>query len=129
MQLSPFLRTILKLDAASCLVMAAALAPGAALLGSMLGIPAALLTSAGISLIPIGLFILWLGSRERAPSMLVYLVVAGNLGWTAASFVSLALLPDVLPFGLAVVTAQALAVAAFALLELRGARESQWASA
>lgn len=128
MQLSRFLRTVLKLDAASCLVMAAALVPGAELLEPDLGIPATLLASAGASLIPIGLFILWLGTREAAPPVLVYLVIAGNLAWTVASLASLALL-SVTTLGLATLVGQALAVAAFAMLELRATRESRWASA
>lgn len=129
MQLSHFLRTILKLDAASCLLMAAALVAGSAMLETVTGIPAALLVSAGMSLIPIGLFILWLGTRKNAPSSFVYLVVLGNLGWTAASFVVLTFTPTISPVGMAGLIAQAISVAVFAMLELRGARESQWASA
>jgi hypothetical protein len=129
MQLSSFLRTILKLDAASCLLMAAALVPGAALLESLLGIPSAVLSGAGLSLIPVALFILWLGLRERASAMLVLLVVFGNIGWTAASFALLAVLEAINPIGVIALVSQALAVAGFALLEWRGLRASMCASA
>lgn len=129
MQLSNFLRAVLKLDAASCLMMAAASIIGAEPLEPILGIPASLLASAGLSLVPIGIFILWLGTRERAAAALVYLVIAGNAAWAAGTIASLALLPAVSTLGAATVIGQASVVAVFALVELRGARESRWASA
>lgn len=89
----------------------------------------AVLAAAGTSLIPIGLFILWLGFRERAASAILYLVILGNVGWTGASFASLGLLPGITTMGLALLVAQALAVGLLAMLELRGVKESLWASA
>ena len=90
MQLSKFLRTVLKLDALSCLAMAALALPAAGMLREPLGIDPAVLTPAAASLIPIGLFIGWLGTRREAPAALVWLVIAGNLGWSAASFAAAA---------------------------------------
>ena len=68
MQLSNFLRTILKLDAASCLGMAALTLPAAGALQLPLGIGSSLLQAAAAALVPIGLFMLWLGSRREAPA-------------------------------------------------------------
>ena len=128
MQLSPFLRTVLKLDAASCLAMAASLFSTADLLSPLFGLPIAMLTEAAILLVLVGLFILWLGTRERSSPRLVRLVVFGNVGWAAASFLSLALFPSITGLGLAAVSGQAVAVLALAALEWRGLRESLWAS-
>src|SRR5687767_2382030 len=52
MILSNFLRTVLKLDAASCLGMAALVLPTAAALEAPLGVDAAILTAAAASLVP-----------------------------------------------------------------------------
>ena len=124
MQLSNFLRTILKLDAASCLGMAALVIPTAAALEAPFGIEASALTAAAASLIPIGLFILWLGTRREAPALLVWLVIAGNLGWTAASLAAAGSLPGITPLGQAAVAGQGLAVLVLALAEWVGLRQS-----
>ncbi|MGI8932186.1 MAG: hypothetical protein ACR2FK_07400 [Sphingomicrobium sp.] len=129
MNYSTFLRTVLKLDCASCLATAALLAPGAGTLSGPLGIPAALLGAAGLALIPIGLFIGRLGVRREGPASLVGLVIAGNLGWVAASLAVTAALPSILPLGAAFVIGQALVVLVLAMLEWRGLRQGRAAQA
>lgn len=129
MQLSSSLRAILKLDAASCLLMSAPLAGGAGLLSQPLGLPDALLFEAGVLLAIVGLYILWLGLREQAPPALLWVVVVGNVGWAMASFAALALVSEATALGVAAVVMQAAAVLLFAALEWRGVRESIWASA
>jgi len=129
MQLSPFLRTVLKLDAASCLSMAASLVLGAAIFEPYLGLPKALLTAAGIALVPIGVFMFWLGVQERGSAVLVQLVVIGNIGWALASLALFELIPEMTLLGAVVVAAQALAVILFALLEWRGLQGSGASSA
>lgn len=124
MQLSKFLRTILKLDAASCLGIAALMIPTAAALEAPFGIDSAALTAAAASLIPIGLFILWLGTRREAPAMLVWLVIIGNLGWTAASLAAAGSLPAITPLGQAAVVGQGIAVLVLALAEWAGLKSS-----
>ena len=124
MQLSSFLRTVLKLDAASCLAMAAITFPASSALEPLLGVPAALLQGAGLSLVPIGLFILWLGTRAEAPAALVYAVILGNMGWAASSLATAFGLPGITAAGTALVAGQGLAVLAIAFLEYRGARGS-----
>jgi hypothetical protein len=129
MMLSTFLRTVLKLDAASCLGMAAIVLPGAAILAAPLGIDASLLRGAALSLVPIGLFILWLGTRRQAPAAALYLVIAGNVGWASASLVTAFELPAITPLGTLAVAGQGLAVLALAALEWRGVRQSRMIAA
>ena len=122
MTYSNFLRTVLKYDAASCLGMAALLLPFADGLAGPLGISSELLTWAGAALIPIGLFIGWLGVRGQGQEALVWLVILGNLGWVAASFGVAANLPGITPAGTLVVVAQSLTVLLLSVLEARGLR-------
>lgn len=129
MQLSNFLRTVLKADAASCLGMAAVILPAAGALQAPLGIDSAILQGAAASLIPIGLFILWLGTRREAAAGFVALVILGNLGWTAASLVATASIPGITALGQLAVTGQGLAVLALALAEWAGLRQSRGATA
>ncbi len=121
---SNFLRTVLKLDAASCLGMAALVLPTAGSLAPIVGMNAAALSAAAASLIPIGLFILWAGTRREAPAAVVYLIILGNLGWTAASLATAFALPEVTGIGTLLIAAQGLAVFVLALLEWRGVRQS-----
>lgn len=124
MQLSKFLRTVLKLDAASCLAMAAIVIPGAAGLERPVGIDSGVLTASAASLIPIGLFILWLGTRREASPLLVGLVIAGNLGWSAASLAAAGSLPGITQLGQAAVAGQGLAVLVLAIAEWAGLKMS-----
>lgn len=124
MTYSRFLRIVLKLDCLSCLAMAALLVPGAATLAGAFGLPKELLREAGLMLIPIGLFIGWLGMRGHGPAALVGMVVAGNIAWTLSSLATVALLPAMTPIGTVFVAVQALAVLVIALLEWRGLRQS-----
>lgn len=128
MQLSNFLRTVLKLDAASCLGMAALVLPAAGALQAPLGIDPAFLRAAAAPLIPIGLYMLWLGTRREAAPGLVWLVIIGNVGWTAASLVAAASLLGISPLGQLMVTGQGLAVLALALAEWAGLRQSRAAA-
>jgi hypothetical protein len=129
MRFSNFLRTLLKLDSASCLGMAALVLPTAGALQASLGIDAALLRAAAAPLIPLGLFILWLGLRREAAPALVWLVIMGNIGWAAATLITAANLPGISPVGQLAVTGQGLAVLALAMLEWAGLRQSRAAMA
>ena len=124
MQLSNFLRTILRLDAASCLAMAAIFIPLSGMLSGPLGIEAAALAGAAAMLIPIGLFILWLGTRREANAILVGAVIAGNIGWALASFFAAGAAPAITLLGQAVVAGQGLAVLVLAIAEWAGLRSS-----
>lgn len=124
MHLSKFLRTVLKLDAASCLGIAAITLPASESLEPLLGIDASLLEGAAASLVPIGLFILWLGTRRQSPAALVWLVIVGNIAWAAASLAIAARMPGATPLGQLLVTGQGLAVMALAIAEWVGLRAS-----
>ena len=121
---SNFLRTVLKLDAASCLGMAALVLPTVRSLAPVMGMDAAALSAAAASLIPIGVFILWAGTRREAPAAIVYLIILGNLGWTAASLATAFGVPGITALGALLIAGQGLAVLALALLEWRGVRQS-----
>jgi hypothetical protein len=129
MQLSNFLRTMLKLDSASCVGMAALVLPAASALQGPLGIDPALLQAAAAPLIPIGLYMLWLGTRREAASAFVWLVILGNIGWASASLLAAANLSGISPLGQLAVTGQGLAVLALAMLEWAGLRQSRAAIA
>jgi hypothetical protein len=118
-----FLRAVLLADAGTCvatgLLMSAAAGPVAALTQ----IPAGLLFDAGLSLFPIAAFIAWVGTRRSLPTLGVWLVVLGNLGWVAGSLWLLAggvIGPNA--FGIAFIAVQAAAVATLAGLEYLGLR-------
>ena len=127
MQLSNLLRTILKLDAASCLAMGAIVTLAAGALEAPFGINAAVLQAAAASLVPVGLFILWLGTRREAPAALIWLVILGNLGWTLGSILAAESLPGITMLGQAVIAGQGLAVLMLALGEWVGLRLSRQA--
>ena len=124
MQLSNFLRTVLKLDAASCLAMAAIVIPMAGMLQEPLGIESGALSAAAATLIPIGLFVLWLGTRREAPAVLVAIVILGNIGWAIASFAAAGSIPAITFLGQTVVAGQGLAVLALAIAEWAGLKSS-----
>ena len=124
MQLSKFLRTVLKLDSASCLGTAALVLPAAAALQQPLGIEASLLQAAAAPLIPIGLFMLWLGTRREANPAFVWLVILGNIGWAAGSLLAAASLAGITPLGQLAVAGQGLAVLGLAAAEWAGLRGS-----
>ena len=118
-----FLRRILALDALSCAGMGLAMGLAAAPLAPLFGLPEGLVRSAGLLLLPLAAFIGWLASRPSPPRLLVWVVIVGNLGWTAESFT----LPgqyggSITAVGTAFVAGQALAVLALAGLEYAGLR-------
>ena len=124
MKLSTFLSTVLKLDAASCLAMAAAVIPLSGMLSEPLGIEAAELSASAAALIPVGLFVLWLGTRREAPAALVALVIAGNIAWAVASFLAAGSAPAITVLGQAAVAGQGLAILLLAVAEWAGLRSS-----
>ncbi len=124
MQLSNFLRNVLKVDAAGCLATAAFMLPAAGALAASLGVDAPTLRMAAAPLIPIGLIILWLGTRRDAPAALIVLVILGNLGWIAASLAATAAMPSLTTLGRAAIAGQGLFVLAVTTAEAIGLRWS-----
>ena len=129
MQLSNFLKRILILDAASCLGMGAALVIGDGALSGLTGLSEALLAGAGYLLIPLGLFIGWLGTRGTAHAALVWLVIVGNVGWTLESLAVAFTTAGITGLGSLFVAGQGAAVLALAALEYVGLQRSRLAAA
>ena len=124
-----FLRRVLALDCASCLVIGLSLALGAEPLSGLFGLGERLLFGAGLLLLPLAAFIGWLASRPAPPSPLVWLVIAGNAAWTAESFLLIATEgARITALGTAFVAGQALAVLGVALLEYVGLRRMRAAA-
>src|SRR3954469_8900340 len=118
-----FLRRILAIDALSCVAMGLLMGLGAAPLAPMLGLPQPLVRTAGLLLLPLAAFIAWLASRPAPPRALVWVVIIGNLGWTAESFALIGQSqPAITARGTGFVSAQALAVLGLAALEYIGVR-------
>jgi len=124
-----FLRRVLALDSLSCLLMGLLMGFGAAALAPLFGLPEPLVRIAGLVLLPLAAFIGWLASRSAPPRPLVWMVILGNLGWTAESFATLAQQQgSVTALGAAFVSAQALAVLGLAMLEYVGLRKARVAA-
>jgi len=114
-----FLRTVLTLDALTCIAMAGLLLAADQPLAGLLNLPAALLQEAGLILLPFAGFVFWAGRHTDRLEWPVRTVAVANLLWVAASFATFAFTTPNL-FGAAFVVAQALAVAAIAGLQFYG---------
>jgi len=81
-----FLRTVLLLDAATCLLTGLLMKMGAIPLAELTDIPGALLFYAGVALLPVAAFIALVGAFPTIPVAGVWLVIMGNAaGWRRAS--------------------------------------------
>jgi hypothetical protein len=126
---SRFLRTVLLVDAATCLATGLLMTAGSAMLAPLTQIPAGLLFSAGVSLFPVAAFITFVATRDVVPPLGVWLVIAGNAAWVAGSLwlsIGGALGPNAL--GYAFIAVQASAVAMLAALEYAGLRRMSLAT-
>lgn len=112
------LRTILAIDAATCLAMGALLLAAATPIAALTGLPSGLLLHAGAVLLPIAAFIGILAALTMPPRAAIALVVVGNAAWVLASLL-LPLSGLVRPnaIGIAFLAGQALVVAVLAKLE------------
>ena len=107
----------------------AQLAAASGPLAPAFGLGESLVTSAGAALIPVGLFILFVGTRQHLRPLLVYLIVAGNALWVAESLLLLRTAAEISALGTAFVAVQAAAVAGLARLEWIGVRRAVQAPA
>ncbi|HET8727117.1 MAG TPA: hypothetical protein VFO41_06360 [Alphaproteobacteria bacterium] len=88
---------------------------GGGITDGLLGLPAALLRWAGLSLMPFAAFLFWLAAQEQPPVPAVRAAIAVNFLWTAGSVLILvAGRVTQTALGCAFVVAQALVVAVFA---------------
>ena len=118
-----FLRTVLVLDAATCLATGGLMTAGASLLSSLTRIPEGILWLAGLSLFPVAAFIAVVAFRRPPARPGVWLVILGNAAWVVGSLILLfagGIAPNTL--GLGFILVQAVAVAVLAELELVGLR-------
>jgi hypothetical protein len=122
-----FLRRVLALDSLSCAAMGVLMAFGATALAPLFGLPESLVRIAGLLLLPLAVFIGWLASRPAPAPALVWVVILGNAGWTAESFVVLGQ-SQATALGTAFVAAQAAAVLGLAALEHVGLRKARAAA-
>ena len=123
MQPETFLRRVLWLDAATCTGMAVLLLAGGGLLEPLLGLPRALHIMAGLLLIPCASLMAVAASRRPLADPLVWLVILGNLAWTAASvWIALSGVVEATALGTAFLLLQAVAVLGLAGLEWMGLR-------
>jgi hypothetical protein len=117
------LRMALRVDAAACAGMGLVLAAGAAALDEVLGIPAGWLVGIGVVLVAFGAGLAWLSAGAAIPAPLGRAVVAGNAAWVVASVAAVAMgWWPLTAAGVAIVIAQAVAVAALAEAEWMGVR-------
>lgn len=126
LQSPSFLRRVLLADAAVGAVTGLLLALGAGMLESLLQIPAALLQSAGIVLLPLAVLIAYVATRRQPPRGAVWAIIICNVVWTLDSlYVAFSgwIAPNTL--GQAFIVAQAVVVAVFAELEYFALRKAR----
>jgi hypothetical protein len=122
-EMSPFLRSVLTVDAVTSGASGILMLLGAAQMQERLGVPAGLLREAGLSLIPFAVFVLVVARRQAVPRRGVLAVIGLNALWVAAS-VAVLFVGGFEPsrWGMLVILGQAAAVAGIAELEYVGLR-------
>jgi hypothetical protein len=126
LQSSPnFLRYVLSTDAISCLICGLLQLAFTGTLREWFGLSATLLAGTGEFLLLYGVVVAFLATRIRAPGVIIWLLIAGNVTWAVAC---IALLlgsgGTIALLGKVYVIAQALTVAVLALLQYSGMRGS-----
>jgi hypothetical protein len=79
------LRTVLLIDAVTCVAMGLLMSTGAEFLAQKTHLPYDLLFIAGLILFPVAVFMTFVAMRPNVWSLGVWLVILGNCGWVAAS--------------------------------------------
>ncbi|HEX8625003.1 MAG TPA: hypothetical protein VF782_07970 [Allosphingosinicella sp.] len=126
---STFLRRALTVDAAACAALGLLLSLDSAPLSGLFGLGERLLLGAGLLLLPLAAFIGWLASRPAPPGLLVWLVIVGNLAWTAESFLLISMeAARITALGTAFVAGQAIAWLAITGAEYAGLRRMRAAA-
>jgi hypothetical protein len=122
---STFLRRVLLADAVTCAAAGLLMLLRASQLEQFLGLPTALSRYAGISLLPVATYLVYLAKREQFSRASVLIVIVLNALWAVDSILLL-LSGWVEPTasGYAFIIIQAIGVAMFAGLEYFGLRQS-----
>jgi hypothetical protein len=128
--LSLFLRRILWLDAATCLITGAVMLAAAGTVERFLAIPAPLSAALGIALLAFGAAVAWVGARPYLLRPAVWAIVLLNALWAIESLLALAFgwLEPNLP-GRVFIIGQAIAVAVIAELQFVGLRRARQVTA
>lgn len=113
------LRTALLADAVASGAMGLVLLAAGGALAGPLGLPAALLATAGAAFLPWAGFVGWLGVARQPLPGLVRAAAVLNAGYVVLSAAAVPLLAPT-PLGIAVIVAQAVTVGAFAALQWQG---------
>ena len=114
-----FLRNLLLIDATTSLGAGVVMAAGASFLAPLLALPSGLLFWAGLALVPFAAMLVVLARRAEVSRIALIDVAAINVLWVTASFGIMLggfVQPNLL--GALFITAQALAVALFAVLQI-----------
>ena len=127
---SRFLKFALVTDAAVSGAVAALQLVAARWLSELLNLPQALLVETGVFLVGYTILLIFLARSTTAWSVIIGIVVIGNIGWAIAC-IGLLTSGIVSPngFGVAFVIVQAIAVLVFAAMEYSGLKASQSAGA
>jgi hypothetical protein len=121
---SNFLRCVLWADAISCLTCGLLQVVLPVSLGKWLGLSPILLADTGTFLLLYGAFVAFLASRNRVSSVIIRLLIAGNVAWGAAcvaGVIGVGMAPAAL--GKAYLAVQALTVVVLAELQYLGLRQ------
>jgi hypothetical protein len=122
---SPFLRQVLIADAVTSAASGVLMFAGSGFLAGILGLPASLLSYAGLSLLPFAALVGLAASRPSLPRVAVWAIIACNAVWALDSIAILFTgwtAPNTL--GQVFIVAQALVVLLLAELEYMGMRRS-----
>ncbi|MBO6719179.1 MAG: hypothetical protein JJ913_14575 [Rhizobiaceae bacterium] len=122
-RITPYLRRVLALDAATSGIAGVAMIAGNGLIAGLTDLPQQLLFWAGVVLVPWTAALAFFASREAMPRLALVDVAAINALWVAASVALLAtgwIAPNML--GVMFVLAQAAAVALFTVLQVGALR-------
>lgn len=125
-RVSNFLRYVLFADAATCFACGLLLTIGGGFLQTVLGLPAALMFCAGLSLFPFTAFLIYAATRKSISKTAIWAIIGLNLLWTIDSFLLLVsgyVAPTV--YGYTFVIFQAIGVLMFADLEFIGLRKAE----
>lgn len=120
-----FMRNVLRVDTLSCLACGLLQLAFPAQMADLLRLPAPLLAYTGEFLLVYAAVVAFVSTRKPIPRNIVWLLVAGNLGWAAACvllLVSGSVQPTVL--GMVYLSMQALTVAVLAELQYFGLRRT-----
>lgn len=125
-----FLRRVLLLDAATCLITGSILLTAGGTVERLLGIPAQLSTALGVVLLIFGAAVAWVGTRAFLMRSAVWAIVLLNALWAIESVLALVfgwLEPNAV--GQVLVIGQAIAVAVIAELQYVGLRRARTVAA